>query len=96
MQYAELDELARRYPVLVLLASALLGLIPQSGPHMLVVGMYANGLIPFSVLLTSAIVQDGHSMLPMLAHSVRDSLKIKAFNLAFGLTIGGLVYLSGW
>lgn len=96
MQYAELDELARRYPVLVLLASAFLGLIPQSGPHMLVVGMYANGLIPFSVLLTSAIVQDGHSMLPMLAHSVRDSIKIKTFNLAFGLTIGGIVYLSGW
>lgn len=96
MQYADLEGLATRYPLLVLLASALLGLIPQSGPHMLVVSLFANGLVPFSVLLTSSIVQDGHGMLPMLAHSVSDSIKIKAFNLAFGLAIGGTVFLLGW
>lgn len=96
MQYADLQGIAARYPYLILVISALLGLIPQSGPHMLFVSMFANGLVPFSVLLTSAIVQDGHGMLPMLAHSIKDSITIKAFNLVFGLIIGSAVYLAGF
>ncbi len=96
LQYADLQGLASRYPFVILLFSSLIGLIPQSGPHLLIVTMFANGLVPFSVLLTSSIVQDGHSMLPMLAHSVSDSVKIKIFNLIFGLTTGMIVYATGW
>ena len=96
MQYADLQGLAARYPFAILIVSGLLGLIPQSGPHMSFVSMFANGLVPFSVLLTSSIVQDGHGMLPMLAHSVRDSITIKAFNLVFGLLIGAAVYAAGF
>jgi hypothetical protein len=80
----------------MLFLGALIGLIPESGPHLIIVTMYASGLVPFSVLLTSSIVQDGHGMLPMLAYSVKDSVKIKGFNLGFGLIIGLTVYLIGW
>jgi hypothetical protein len=73
---------------LILLISALVGIIPESGPHMVFVMMYASGLIPFSVLLTSSIVQDGHGMLPLLSYTVRDSILIKIFNLIFALGIG--------
>jgi hypothetical protein len=96
MRYAHLQDLAAGYPFAILILSAVFGLIPQSGPHLLFVSMYASGLVPFSVLVTSAIVQDGHSMLPMLAHSVRDSLILKFFNLVFGLIIGSAVFAAGF
>lgn len=95
MQYANLTGLASQYPLVLLLAGALLGLIPESGPHLFIVTLFANQLVPFSVLLTSSIVQDGHGMLPMLAHSVRASLVLKAFNLTFGIVIGLIVWLAG-
>lgn len=74
--------------ILFLLFGALVGLIPESGPHLIFVTLFAQGLIPFSVLLTSSIVQDGHGMLPMLSYSLEDSMKLKAFNLIIGLTVG--------
>ncbi len=80
---------------LIFLFAGLLGIIPESGPHMIFVMMYASGLIPFSVLFVSSFVQDGHGMLPLLSVSVRDSLRVKAFNLAFGLAVGGVLYLFG-
>ena len=55
--------------------------------------MFARGLIPFSVILASSIIQDGHGMLPLLSYTVGDSMLIKLFNLAFGLTIGAALYL---
>jgi hypothetical protein len=92
----DLSNFTSSYPLLLLVLGAVIGLIPESGPHLIVVTMFSHQLIPFSVLLTSSIVQDGHGMLPMLAHSVRASLVLKAFNLAFGLLIGLMVYLAGY
>jgi len=80
----------------VLLISALVGMIPESGPHMIFVMMYASGLVPFSVLLTSSIVQDGHGMLPLLSYTIKDSILIKIFNLAFALVIGFLLFILGF
>ncbi len=80
---------------MIFLFAGLIGIVPESGPHMIFVMMYASGLIPFSVLFTSSFVQDGHGMLPLLSVSVRDSLRVKAFNLVFGLAMGGILYLFG-
>ncbi|MFW6120916.1 MAG: putative manganese transporter [Petrotogales bacterium] len=80
----------------VLLISALVGIIPESGPHLVFVMMYASGLVPFSVLLTSSIVQDGHGMLPLLSYTVRDSILIKIFNLLFALVIGLIFFALGF
>jgi hypothetical protein len=96
LQHWNLQEFMSEHALTMLFLGALIGLIPESGPHLIIVTMFANGLIPFSVLLTSSIVQDGHGMLPMLAYSVKDSVKIKAFNLGFGLIIGLAVYFLGW
>ena len=81
--------------VWVFLFAGLLGVIPQSGPHLIFVMMYASGLVPFSILFVSSFVQDGHGMLPLLSVSVRDSLRVKGFNLVFGLAVGGVLYLFG-
>ena len=76
--------------------AALVGIIPDSGPHLLFVFLFVDGTIPFSVLLTSAIVQDGHALLPLLSVSVRDSATIKLFNLMVGLALGLLVFALGF
>lgn len=79
----------------VMVIGAIFGLIPESGPHLIFVMMYAKGLIPFSILLTTSFIQDGHGMLPMLSYSLKDSLMIKAFNLVFGLGVGGTLLALG-
>jgi hypothetical protein len=79
----------------VMVIGAILGLIPESGPHLIFVMMYAKGLIPFSILLTTSFIQDGHGMLPMLSYSLKDSLLIKGFNLVFGLGVGGTLLALG-
>jgi len=81
---------------LVLLAAALVGIIPESGPHLLFVNLFVQGIVPFSVLVASSAVQDGHGMLPLLAHSRRDFLRIKMVNLVFGLGIGALLMAAGF
>ena len=81
---------------MVLLIAGLTGLIPESGPHLIFVTLFAQGAIPFSVLLASSAVQDGHGMLPMLAHSRREFLLIKAINLAAGLALGAAAMSVGW
>lgn len=88
--------LVSRNQAWVLLLAALVGLIPDSGPHLIFVVLFAQGIIPFSILLTSSIVQDGHGMLPILSVSLKDFALIKVFNLLFGLTVGYLCFLAGW
>jgi len=94
-QYWDISEVSHHYLFLVLILSALIGLIPESGPNLVFITMFASGVVPFSVLLTNSIVQDGHGLLPMLSYSVKDSIKIKLFNLVIGLTIGIILYLLG-
>ena len=69
----------------VLLIGALIGIIPESGPHLIFVMMYAQGLVTFSVLFTASFVQDGHGMLPMLSYSIKDAILVKVFNLVIYL-----------
>lgn len=88
--------LAGRQPWVLLLAACLVGLIPESGPHVIFVTLYAKGAIPFSVLLASSIVQDGHGMLPLLAHSRREFITVKAINLAAGLAAGAAALAAGF
>lgn len=95
-RYLNLEAFTSEYKILFLLIGALVGLIPESGPHLIFVTIYAQGLVPFSVLLTSSIVQDGHGMLPMLSYSFSDSLKIKLFNLLIGLIVGIFVFILGF
>ena len=55
----------------------------------------SSGTVPFSILAASSAVQDGHGMLPLLAHSRRDFLKVKAMNLLFGLGTGIVLMALG-
>jgi hypothetical protein len=95
MAFWNLETFIQQNLVWVLVIGALMGIIPESGPHLIFVMMYAQGLVPFSVLFTTSFVQDGHGMLPLLSYSIKDSLLIKIFNLVFGLGVGGVLYALG-
>jgi hypothetical protein len=82
--------------LVVLVIACLVGLIPESGPHMIFVTLFAQGMIPMSTLLASSAVQDGHGMLPLLAESKRSFVYVKAINLIVGLAIGFIGYITGW
>ena len=84
----QLDTLSPEGRWAMLAVACLVGLIPQSGPHMIFVTLFANGAIPLSVLLANSIVQDGHGMLPLLAESRKAFVVVKAINLAAGATVG--------
>jgi hypothetical protein len=75
-------------PLLVLLLAVLVGVIPESGPHLVFVTLFAQGSIPFSILLASSIVQDGHGTLPLLAVSGRAFIWLKLVNFLIGLGLG--------
>jgi hypothetical protein len=81
-------------PVMLIVIACLVGLIPDSGPHFVFVFLYAQGVIPISVLVASSIVQDGHGMLPMLAHSRRGFVAVKLVNMAVGLAVGSAVHIA--
>ncbi len=82
--------------LLVLLVACLIGLIPESGPHLIFLTLYVEGSVPLSIFLASSIVQDGHGMLPLLAESRRDFFRVKGINLVVGLLVGALGILMGW
>jgi hypothetical protein len=79
--------------ITVFVFAGLAGLIPESGHHMIFVMLFSTGLIPFSVLLTSSIVQDGHGRLPRLSYSIRNSIEMKLINLVIGLGPGFSLFL---
>ena len=91
----DLGTLVARGQWFVLFAACLAGLIPQSGPHLIFVTLFAAGYIPMSVLLANSIVQDGHGMLPLLAYSRRVFILIKIINFAFGLLVGAAAMAAG-
>jgi len=94
--FVDIGQITENYMIYILLLSALIGLLPDSGPHLIFVTFFATGLVPFSVLLTSSIVQDGHGLLPLISFSIKDTVYIKVYNLIFGLMIGIALYLLGF
>lgn len=78
---------------IILILAVLIGIIPESGPHLIFVTMFSQNLIPFSILLANSIVQDGHGMLPLLAESRKDFIKIKIINMLVGIVAGIILML---
>lgn len=74
----------------VLVIAVLIGLIPESGPHLVFVTLFVAGTIPFSILIASSIVQDGHGTIPLLALSKKSFILLKLINLVIGFTIGSI------
>ena len=88
LQYIKLDEWISSNTALMIILATLVGIIPESGPHLIFVTLYAAGIVPLPVLLASSISQDGHSSLPLLAESRKSFLWAKLTNCAVALIVG--------
>ena len=96
LHYFDIETLiSNNIPWMILLA-VLVGIIPESGLHLLFVTLFATGMVPFSVLLASSISQDGHASLPLLAESKRGFLKAKIVNVLVAAFFGYLCYFVGF
>ncbi len=73
--------------VMLLIAIAI-GLIPESGPHIVFISLYLSGSIPFAVLLANSIVQDGHGTIPLFAENKRDFFVVKGLKTIIAVLIG--------
>jgi hypothetical protein len=80
----------------VLIIAVLIGMIPESGPHLVFVTLFASGTIPFGILLASSIAQDGHGALPLLAVSNRAFITLKVINIIVGFVVGLTAILFGF
>ena len=74
----------------VLVIAVVVGLVPESGPHLVFVTLFVGGTIPLSILIASSIVQDGHGAIPLLALSKKSFILAKLINLVIGFTIGAI------
>jgi len=95
LRFWDLEAFVKSHIPWLLLISSLIALIPESGPHLIFVMMFAKGMLPFSVLIASSIIQDGHGMLPLLSYTIKDSILIKIFNFIIGLGVGFILYMVG-
>lgn len=96
LEFLHLEEWISDNMFSILLIAVLVGLIPESGPHILFISLFATGNIPLSILVANSIVQDGHGSLPLLAETRADFLKMKAVNLLVGLLVGLAGILVGF
>ncbi len=96
--YLDLDmaQFAKDNLWMILIAAILIGIIPESGPHMIFITLFVSGMIPMSILLVNSIVQDGHGSLPLFAENKKAFTHMKLVNMAVGLLVGVAGLLFGF
>ena len=94
-EHVDLGAWIRDHAALSIGVAILIGLIPQSGPHMAFVTMFADGLLPLPVLIANCIVQEGHAGLPLLSESKGAWLRAKGIKVVLALIISAALSLLG-
>ncbi|MDR0941485.1 MAG: hypothetical protein LBM68_04585, partial [Bacteroidales bacterium] len=77
-----------KHSTYLLVLAILVGLIPESGPHIIFISLYVTGVIPFGILLANFIVQEGHAALPLFAESKNTFFLVKAIKCCIALVVG--------
>ena len=93
LQYIDIEHWISNNTALMILLATLIGIIPESGPHMIFVTLFATGVVPFPVLLASSISQDGHASIPLLAESKKSFIWAKLINCGVALAAGYIAML---
>ena len=88
LHFVDIDNWISDNTALMILLATLIGIIPESGPHMIFVTLFAAGIVPFPVLLASSISQDGHAGIPLLAESKKGFAWAKLINCFIALAAG--------
>jgi len=79
--------------IIFLLTAILIGLIPQSGPHLIFITLYCTnpGMFPFGALLANCIVQDGHGAIPLFAESKKEFFIVKGIKVLIAFVLGSIL-----
>ena len=88
LQYVDITHWTSTNTVLMILLATLVGIIPESGPNLIFLTLYASGAVSFPVLLASSISQDGHSSIPLLAESKKSFIWAKLINCIVAILAG--------
>lgn len=86
--YIDIESWIKGNTWIMIFIAVIVGLIPQSGPHIVFVTMFASGMLPFSALLANSISQDGHACLPLLAENKRSFVWAKLLKSLIALIAG--------
>ncbi len=86
--YVNIHDIIDSKPFFVLLIAIIIGIIPQSGPHLIFLILFANGDLPLGIFLANCIVQDGHGALPLLAESRKAFIISKGIKIVIALLVG--------
>lgn len=82
--------------IILLMIALLIALIPESGPNLIILFLFIDGIAPFSTLLANSILQEGHGGLPLIAENPKSFLWIKAIKFVIALIVGLLGYWIGF
>lgn len=89
--FVNIHEIIDSKPFIVLIVAILVGLIPQSGPHLIFLILFANGDLPLGIFLANCIVQDGHGALPLLAESRKAFFVSKGIKVVLAVLVGVII-----
>ena len=87
-EYMDVEQFVSGNTLYILLAALAIGLIPESGPHLIFITLYVGGNIPLGILLANCIVQDGHGAIPLFAESKKYFFIAKGIKVILGAGIG--------
>jgi len=93
LHFLDIEDWISSNTFLMILLAAAVGIIPESGPHLVFVTLYASGIVPLPVLLASCVAQDGHAGLPLLAESKMSFALAKLINCALAILVGSVAML---
>lgn len=88
LEFVDISSWITSNTALMILLATVIGIIPESGPHLIFLTLYASGIVPLPVLLASSISQDGHASIPLLAESKKSFIWAKLINCAVALAVG--------
>ncbi len=82
--------------IVLLLIALGIGLIPQSGPHLAIIYLFTEGMVPFSTLLANCLLQEGHGGIPLMAEAPRKFFRLKAIKFVLAAATGLIGLATGW
>ena len=92
LQFSDIGSWLDKNYFIALAIAILIGIIPQSGPHLIFIVLFVSGNIPFGILLANSIVQDGHGGLPLLAENKKTFIFKKIISIIIAIIVGIFCY----
>ncbi|MGL4563048.1 MAG: putative manganese transporter [Brevinema sp.] len=91
-----IKSLLAQHGYMMVIVALLIGLIPGCGPHIILTGLYIQGILPFSALIANAISNDGDALFPLLAMDKKSAFFASIYSTIPAVIVGTIFYLLGF